>query len=193
MIRTVSADKKTFSVYGYHGTSRINAESILREGFNTSNRGYDWLGSGAYFWQDAPKRALDWAKIHHPKDPVVIRSLITFEENKTIDLLDTQWHSFLSTHYTSFVNECIKSSIPLPTQNPSESKRHTLDHAFLDYISLVLNNHPKRTVKISVIRAAFTEGSPVFPSSAIHDLSHVQIAVKDNEFIKDSIIFDGFK
>jgi hypothetical protein len=176
-----------FSVYGYHGTSRSSAKSILENGFNLSNKGGDWLGPGVYFWQDAPQRALDWARKFHPEDPVVIRSSISFEEDKTMDLLDTRWFSFLGDRYQGFVNKCLESSISLPKQNPNKSKRHELDHAFLDYISLVLNTlEPGR---ISVIRAAFTEGRPIFPDSAIFDLSHVQIAVKDSNYIKDSIIF----
>ena len=27
-----------------------------------SNEDYDWLGPGIYFWEDDPKRALEWAK-----------------------------------------------------------------------------------------------------------------------------------
>ncbi|MGL4460790.1 MAG: hypothetical protein ACRDD1_01340 [Planctomycetia bacterium] len=33
------------------------------EGFKWSDRDYDWLGGGIYFWEYAPKQALTWAKL----------------------------------------------------------------------------------------------------------------------------------
>jgi hypothetical protein len=175
-----------FSVYGYHGTSRENAESILRNGFRSSNSGGDWLGAGVYFWQDAPKRALEWAKEKHPESPVVvIRSSIRFEEGKTMDLLDTDWFPTLIKAYDEFLLQFNRS---VPTQDIKKSHIHALDHEFLNYISDVINK--EKPGKIAVIRAAFTGGKPIFNSSAIHNLSHVQIAVKDNIYIKDSLIIE---
>jgi hypothetical protein len=177
-----------FSVYGYHGTSRENAESIIKNGFRSSNSGGDWLGPGAYFWQDAPKRALDWAKKLHPENPVVIRSSIIFDRSKTMDLLDTKWFSFLGARYKDFVIDCLESNISLPTQDKdlTKSNLHRLDHNFLNYIALTMNR--EKPGRVSVIRAAFTEGNPIFDNSAIYDLSHVQIVVKDNKYIIDSLI-----
>jgi hypothetical protein len=48
-------------VYGYHGTSRTKAANILKQGFLASDNDYDWLGTGIYFFQDAPIRATQWA------------------------------------------------------------------------------------------------------------------------------------
>ena len=38
---------------------------------------------------------------------------------------------------------------------------------------------------METIRAVFVEGESIFPSSAIFDLAHIQIAVKNTELIKD--------
>ncbi len=38
---------------------------------------------------------------------------------------------------------------------------------------------------MEAIRAVFIEGENMFPSSAIFDLAHVQIAVKNTALIKD--------
>ena len=29
---------------------------------NSSENDYDWFGSGIYFWEEGPKRALEWAQ-----------------------------------------------------------------------------------------------------------------------------------
>ncbi len=44
-------------VRGYQGASLATAETILGDRFLPSNNSYDWLGTGIYFWQDAPRRA----------------------------------------------------------------------------------------------------------------------------------------
>ena len=50
-------------VLGYHGCDLslvrqlLNAETQLK----FSRNSYDWLGSGIYFWENAPCRAMDWA------------------------------------------------------------------------------------------------------------------------------------
>lgn len=52
---------ETIRVYGYHGTNTEAAATIIQQGFNVSSNDYDWLGTGVYFFQDAPVRAWEWA------------------------------------------------------------------------------------------------------------------------------------
>lgn len=161
--------------------------SIVQEGFRQSDNNYDWLGPGAYFWQDAPNRALDWAKKHHSSSPAVVRSLIRFEKEQAMDLLDIEWFDTLQEGYPLFVQQYRRRDFSLPTQDPRMSKKHVLDHAFLKYASSYFQKSGSR--KISIIRAAFTEGVPIFETSAIYNRSHVQIAVRDLTCIKESTIF----
>ena len=52
------------TVIGYHGTGLTAALRIVNRvaGFIWSERDYDWLGGGIYFWEYAPKQALAWSK-----------------------------------------------------------------------------------------------------------------------------------
>jgi hypothetical protein len=172
-------------VYGYHGTSRGAANSILRGGFTPSSSGHDWLGPGIYFWQDAPGRAWEWAQKYD--DPVVIQSQIVFEQEEAMDLLDRRWFNMLREYHSTFVDQWPVQEIPLPTQNPTTSKQHKLDDAYLEYIGSFLEHN--KICKVSLIRAAFTEGSPIYGYSALYDLSHVQISVRDPKCIRYSTIF----
>lgn len=48
------------TVVGYHGCSMEAAEQILaQQRFLPSQRAYDWLDEGVYFWEYAPYRALE--------------------------------------------------------------------------------------------------------------------------------------
>lgn len=57
------------TVVGYHGTGLSAALRIVNhvENFRWSERDYDWLGRGIYFWEYAPKQALAWAKLRQRK------------------------------------------------------------------------------------------------------------------------------
>ena len=53
------------TVVGYHGTGLSAALRLVNriEDFVWSEKDYDWLGRGIYFWEYAPKQALTFAKI----------------------------------------------------------------------------------------------------------------------------------
>ena len=74
-------------IFGYHGCDRALGEAVLagKETLNPSINGYDWLGAGIYFWENAPERALEWAKncVSNPrrskgliKEPFVLGRLL---------------------------------------------------------------------------------------------------------------------
>ena len=171
---------ETIRVYGYHGTSAEVASLIIQQGFNVSANDYDWLGTGVYFFQDAPARAWEWAKQQHPANPGVIRSTIRLEN--CIDLLDIQWFPTIRNVYSLFIEDYRQANRPFPRQNPERAKAHRLDCAYFNYIVEVLAQAGQR---IDAIRAVFLEGERVFPSSAIFDRAHVQIAVKNTSVIEE--------
>ena len=72
-------------VLGYHGCDRSIAEKLLAGSpFEASTNNYDWLGAGAYFWENDPLRAMRWAeklrdrpgKNGKIKDPTVVGAVI---------------------------------------------------------------------------------------------------------------------
>jgi len=82
-------------VTGYHGTTRLVAEQILRDDFIPSVNEWDWLGHGIYFWQDAPLRAYQWAqRLGTDRDPpIVVAAKIRLDG--FVDLLDQRGTSIL--------------------------------------------------------------------------------------------------
>ncbi len=60
-------------VYGFHGCSVEIQKKILenKQPFVPSENKYDWLGSGIYFWENDPHRALEWASEKHELGAVV--------------------------------------------------------------------------------------------------------------------------
>jgi hypothetical protein len=156
---------------GYHGTSVAAAQRILASGFEPSRNDYDWLGDGAYFFQDAPVRAMEWARQRHGPDAAVVAAEIDLAD--CMDLLDIPGHAQVARTYTRYRAELEERRLPLPRQSPGA---HRLDCAVLNYLSDVLKDEG---VPIQSIRAVFTEGNATFRGSALLDLSHVQIAVRN--------------
>ena len=50
------------TVIGYHGCEAGVAQRLLAGArFRSSRNDFDWLGSGVYFWEYGPERALEFA------------------------------------------------------------------------------------------------------------------------------------
>lgn len=158
-------------VYGYHGTKKGCVRSILEDGFKQSRNEYDWLGDGVYFFQDAPSRAWEWARKHFRDEAAVIGSLIRLDG--CMDLLDIEWSSTLAHAYDSFIGQLKRAGMSIPVQS---SGAHRLDRAVINYAVGAL---AESGIIIRTVRAAFAEGAPAFPGSALFDHSHVQVAVRD--------------
>lgn len=164
-------------VVGYHGTNLQAALTMTQHQFRLSRNRYDWLGDGLYFFQDAPERAWEWAVAHHSPQPAVIGVRLHYQPEEWIDLLDINWTHTLADAYNAFLGELKRADLAVPQQT---EKLHRLDRAVINYIVGVLE---QQGVTIRAVRAAFAEGAPVFPESALFDRAHVQIAVRDLSLI----------
>jgi hypothetical protein len=161
---------------GFHGTSAEAARRILSTGFEISRNEYDWLGDGAYFFQDAPARALEWARQRFGSDAAVIGAEIDLYD--CIDLLDIEWRAVVRESYADFCERLDKGAQPIPQQTRGA---HRLDRAMINHTVGLLES---RGYSARTVRAAFVEGEPLFPGSALWSLSHVQIAVRDQGAIR---------
>lgn len=85
-------------VLAYHGCDRSIGERILagREHLRISENEYDWLGSGAYFWEASPARAFRWAEFLQTKpessqgriqEPFVIGAIVA--TGRCLDLAES--------------------------------------------------------------------------------------------------------
>ena len=113
-------------VTGFHGTSRASAGSILANCFDLSRNEYDWLGEGVYFFQDAPQRALDWARERFGREAAVVMAMIDLDG--CMDLLDIGWQNLLVRTFGVLDSTLRVSGGVLPVQS---SGAHRLDAAVM--------------------------------------------------------------
>jgi hypothetical protein len=156
---------------GFHGTSVEAAQRILSSGFQLSRNEYDWLGDGAYFFQDAPVRAGEWARQRFGEQAAVIGAEIDLVD--CMDLFDARWHDVIRGAYSDMVRRLTKEGHPLPSQTVGA---HRLDRAVINRTVGALHD---RGIQVRAVRAGFIEGEPLFPDSALWSQTHIQIAVRD--------------
>lgn len=183
----------TSFVLGYHGCDRAIAQKAVLQGaaILRSNRDYDWLGPGAYFWQQDPRRALEWAEWKVARGeyqhPAVIGAVIDLRH--CLDLISRDDIEILRAAYRSFVKVQKKSGLPLPrnknprgTPNEDRSLRYLDCAVFRHLHQMVDNTHGVEPY--DTVRGMFVEGGKAYPNSGLHRKAHVQIAVLNDLCIK---------
>ena len=184
-------------VYGFHGCDLSTKEAILKNGeyFKESQNEYDWLGSGVYFWENDPQRALEFAesviKDHKQskgtiRKPAVIGAIIDLGNcldlsiRENIQLLEEANKFYL--HLVGGEKNALKNKGELP-----DMKGRNRDCAVINLLNSIIDENEKVT-SFDTVRAMFFEGDRIYPTSAFSKFSHVQICVRNPNCIK--AVFD---
>lgn len=179
------------TVLAYHGCDREVGERVLagEAEILPSTNDYDWLGSGAYFWEGSAERARQWAEFlqsrpgssrGNVKTPFVVGAIIL--PGNCLDLTEADSLQVLRAAHAkyAFLMNLLGNPIPsnLPGYEGDEDlvKRH-LDCAIINFL------HDSRTElgepPYDTIRCPYFEGEPLFPGSKIAARTHLQWCVRD--------------
>lgn len=192
---------------GYHGTTRIAAEQILQTEFRESRRDDLWLGYGRYFFQDAPIHALRWGRYFAKKrtgsadDAAVLYAEIDL--SGCIDLIDRMYWPTIGAIWENEVRHSSLAQVGMETllqklqmsdedkANLSEEDRNALGQNYVDcrIMNIFIQRMRDKSVlrsgfEYTSVRAAFTEGQPVHPTSWLWTRSCVIISVLEPRAIK---------
>lgn len=182
----------------YHGTTAENAQRIVEEGrFLASSNFYDWLGPGAYFFQDAPLLALTWALELAKKtdtSPAVIEleidlthcfDLLRNDHSKLLAAFRNCWepHESLK-NYRAQKSPILRRSDTAPYRifhgpvdqgEALKSGFNWIDcdnlRALLEYLNL------EEGQAYSSVRSPFWAGAELYEGSSFFDHSHIQVCV----------------
>lgn len=166
------------TVIGYHGCPQATADAIIAEGgFRPSENRYDWLGQGIYFWEYAPYRALEWARLVSLESgdaPAVLMATIWL--GHCVNLMDIAHHDGLAVVHDALFAALGAERMP----RNNERGGHYLDRLVIDTFcdEAVEGGEPFDTV-----RGTFAEGEPIYPGSKILSRTHTQIAVRSSACI----------
>lgn len=167
----------------YHGTTEKNVESILRDGFNQSDKPYEWLGKGVYFFK-YHSNASWWAEnqILKPENkgqkPCVLKTTLSYTPNQMFDLDDQNKLK----EFSDFFNEELANAaaeLSLQAQLKHDEKR-----TWCAACNLFKEAYPE----IGIMAYTFT---PTYnPSRYVFSPNQRQICVSDNEIIGESLVME---
>ena len=187
----------TSFVLGYHGCDDSVARKAVTDGaaILQSDRDYDWLGPGAYFWESDPMRAMEWAEWKASRGdydtPAVVGAVIDLRN--CLDLVTRDDVELLKAAHKSFVKVQKRAGLPVPqNKNPRGSKDRDrslrfLDCAVLRHLHEIIDGMAESDADIlafDTVRGMFVEGGKAYKGSGLYLKSHVQIAVRNPACIK---------
>lgn len=176
-------------VTGYHGCHLdVKTRLLDREiPFLPSEKEYDWLGKGIYFWEKDDLRAKKWADKYHGKNGCVIGANIKLGVCFDISLYYTK--QILKEMYDAFIFEAQIAKVPIPANkspksyigHPDDKILRYLDRAVLDYTFSTLR---KEGVNFDTVRAPFQEGNPIYQGSSFREYDHIHLCVQNSNNIE---------
>lgn len=95
-------------VIGYHGCEKSVAADVIcnRTSLAPSQNAYDWLGSGIYFWENDPTRALEFAaEVKRCNEPFIIGAIIDLGFcldltcRKSLNVVNMIWENVVKESY----------------------------------------------------------------------------------------------
>jgi hypothetical protein len=178
-------------ILAYHGCDRSVAERLLNnKTFRHSENDYDWLGSGVYFWEANPARALAWAR-HLKKigksgparirEPYAIGAVINL--GYCLDLISTNGIEFVKEAYLDFRHYMEQSGTPMPMNRGGDDLlQRYLDCAVINHIHSIIKRD--RGKAFDTVRGVFLEGKRIYNTSGFYEKTHIQICVRNISNIK---------
>jgi hypothetical protein len=179
-------------VLGFHGCDRKVGEAVLSGAephLLDSNRETDWLGTGIYFWENDPVRALEWAVEcqKNPKqtsgdiqDPFVIGAVIEF--GFCLNLQARECLDEISVAYNLLRDAHALSGDPMPENKGPKGVQRYLDRAVVE--ALHRSREKSGYQEYETVRSAFMEGKELYPGAGFEHKNHVQIAVRKRARIR---------
>ena len=175
-------------ILGFHGCDETVGRAVLEsqtKHLQASDNKWDWLGTGIYFWENDPVRALQFAqegvagKVTKGKitRPFVIGAIIDL--GLCFNLFDQTALIEMSESANSMIDYYQIFGINLP-QNKGTGR--FLDRAVFE------NMHSERLAEdlpeYQTVRANFPEGGELYPGAGFCEKNHIQIAVRDPSVIR---------
>jgi hypothetical protein len=173
-------------VLGYHGCSLETAQALLSgSSFVVSDRPWDWLGNGSYFWEEDILRAYEWALERRSLSPCAVGAVI--ERGNCLDLTTQRGVRALKGAYRLYVEWQANKGQPMPANRPAASGRpgdlalRLLDRAVLEHLHFIYKSVSNK--EFDTVRALFPEGDRLYENAGFFEKTHVQIAVRKPEQI----------
>jgi len=176
-------------ILGFHGCDKKTGEGVLsgkEPHLKWSEKKYDWLGHGIYFWEGNPGRGMEWAQHRKAEgkitEPFVLGAIIDLRH--CLDLFDGEGLQQVKEAHSELGRTFKLVGEPLPKnvgRTPDKAGR-SLDCAVLNFL------HKYREVRgedaYDSVRGPFLEGTKLYPQAGFRSQNHIQLCVRNTACIK---------
>lgn len=186
--------KRDNLLFGFHGCDETICDALVfgkQRNLNFSENPYDWLGKGMYFWENDPKRALEWAEslMHQPQNknqkitkPAVLGAVICL--GRCLDFLERENLRKLKDFYNTVSEDFKNRGIDLPENKGGQDLfKRELD-CFLINSFVVKQKEKDKNRSYDSVRGVFFEGNELYPTAGFREKDHIQIAILNPNCIK---------
>lgn len=167
---------------GFHGCEEQVAKNAVlnRENLVPSNNEYDWLGSGIYFWENDPVRALEFAKEKKYSKPCVIGAVLNL--GYCLDLSTRSGLENIKLVWENIVKPTYENGKLRSNKACRKGENGELMLRFLDcYVIEALHkyNRDNNYEEFDSVRAPFWEGSELYPTAGFFNKNHIQLCIRN--------------
>ena len=185
-------------VIGFHGCDIRVRDKLLNHPneIAISQKPYDWLGHGMYFWEYNYDRALSWAEDKKKRGAIEIPAVIgaVLYLGYCCDLTDTKFIHLLADAYERMAKEGKNAKKELPRNRDLPNDVHKdklwrdLDCATIEFMHDQISERVQQDVQqkgfsqiriFDSTRGIFTEGGPAFEGSEIQAKTHTQLCIRN--------------
>lgn len=181
-------------IIGFHGCDKSVQELVIKDSskdLKPSKNPWDWLGHGIYFWENNPKRALDFAKEQSKrkgskiKNPAVVGAVLDL--GYCLDLMDMDNIALVKETYNVIKLSADIAGKTLPSNVSPNSGSPTSDLLFRNLDCMVINSlHATQDSQraFDSVKGIFTEGRPLYENAGFREKDHIQICIRNLNCIK---------
>lgn len=176
-------------ILGFHGCDRTVGEAVLsgaEPDLKPSEKAYDWLGSGIYFWEGNLARAWAWADQRKGegkiRTPFVLGAIIDLRH--CLDLFNSESMQQVRIAHVSLTQVMSAAGQKMPTnvgKTPDKAGR-MLDCAVMNALHGFRKNLGQE--EYDSVRGPFLEGEPIYAGAGFRSESHIQICVRNVRCVK---------
>jgi hypothetical protein len=175
-------------ILGFHGCDAAVGESVLsgQRHLKPSEKAYDWLGHGIYFWEGNVLRAREWARDRHEEgkieEPFVLGAIIDLRH--CLDLFDrSAMRQVSKAHgWLQEISRLNGTQLPINGGATPDKAARRLDCAVINALHELRAD--EALPAYDSIRAPFLEGAPIYEGAGFRSHAHIQICVRGVACIK---------
>jgi hypothetical protein len=185
--------KQPAFILGFHGCDLSVVENVItgKKELNPSKNSYDWLGHGAYFWENDPSRALKYAQMlkESPnrgkgkvESPAVLGAIIDL--GNCLNLMEIETLQLVRLAYDTLTDSLLAHGDELPQNIPGYNGGNDLLLRHLDCAVIEILHKINDGREFDSIRGLFFEGEELYPNAGFKTKTHIQICVRNPNCIK---------